>query len=64
MADWVQVEEWDLAARQGTPLSSTAIHFHYNTPLKPPAHNHTYSLMQGGGGVAQGCYYLQEQPKM
>lgn len=27
------------------------IHFHYNTPLKPPAHNHTYSLMQGGGGL-------------
>lgn len=50
MADWVQVEEWDLAARQGTPLSSTAVLFHYNTPLKPPAHNRTYGLIEGGGG--------------
>lgn len=48
MADWVQVEEWDLAARKGKPLSSTAIHFHYNTPLKLAAHNHTWNLIIGG----------------
>lgn len=52
MADWVQVEEWDLAARKGTPLSSTAIDFHYNTPLKPAAHNHTWNLIRGGGEIA------------
>lgn len=61
MADWVQVEEWDLAARQGTPLSSPAIHFHYNTPLKPPAHNHTYSLMQGGGLLRVATIYKNNQ---
>lgn len=49
MADWVQVEEWDLAASRRTPLSSTAIHFHYNTPFKPAAHNHTWNLIRGGG---------------
>lgn len=47
MADWVQVKEWELAGRKGTPLSSTAIHFHYNIPLKPAAHNHNWNLIRG-----------------
>ncbi len=48
MADWLWVEEWDLAGKKETPLSSTAIHFHYNTPLKPAAHNHGWNLIRGG----------------
>lgn len=47
MSDWAELEEWELAASTQTPFSSTAIRFHYNTPLKAPVYNHTWSLIRG-----------------
>lgn len=64
MADWVQVEEWELAAWRGTPLSSTAIHFHYSIPLKPAAHNHNWNLIIGKENATIHKWHYSKLPAM